>query len=88
MINEKELGKGPLLKDTIELLVEQQEKMCSTSVHFKMEDIFNKEGLTAVISIYKDVNPSNEILDKVYEYAEKNNPELAKYIEYLEREEL
>lgn len=88
MTNEKELSQGPLLKDTIELLVKQQDEFGSTSVHFKMEDIFNKEGLTAVISIYKDVNPSNEILDKVYEYAEKNDPELAKYIEYLEREEL
>ena len=77
-------GKESNLQSTVKLLIEQQNLTKAAAVHCRMDNVFNEEGRIVVISVYDNIKPSNEVLDTVFEYAEKNDEELASYISRLE----
>ncbi|MGC6589081.1 hypothetical protein ACPV3A_29570 [Paenibacillus sp. Dod16] len=54
--------------------------------HVTMENIENKEGLTAVISVYDNQKPAHLVLEELYQWAEKNNEEVKHLIEKMEQD--
>ncbi|GAK03290.1 hypothetical protein JCM19037_1603 [Geomicrobium sp. JCM 19037] len=41
--------------------------------HIEFGEIFGDKDATAVISVYIDQNPSNKVLDELYEWAEETD---------------
>ena len=53
-------------------LYEQTKAFGAGQGHIKMRQIFKDSQATAVVSVYIDENPSNEVLDELVSWAEDN----------------
>lgn len=57
----------------IEHLVESMKLTQATSAHATFKAINSQENMTAVISVYKETQPSNMVLDKLVDWLEEND---------------
>lgn len=72
----------------IENLARQVQEFNAGEGHVEMGEVFGNPNLTAVISVYEGQNPSHKVLDRLYEWAEENNEEVAEKIRNLVSEPL
>jgi len=68
---------------TINSLIKQVQECNASESHIEYGGINGTTSLTAVISVYDGQNPSHKVLDRLYEWAEKNNQEVAERIQRL-----
>lgn len=72
--------------NTILHLADQVKEMNAADGHMCMNNIQHTSGITAVISVYNGIKPSHMVLDKLYEWAEKNDTDLKNRIEKMEKD--
>lgn len=70
--------------NTIFNLADQIKKLNAADGHMTLNNIRHTKGVTAVISVYDGIKPSHKVLEELYEWAEKNDPDLKERIEKLE----
>jgi hypothetical protein len=75
-------------KSIIESLAKQVQEINAGEAHMEFGGVLGNPNLTAVISVYDRQNPSNKVLDRVYEWAEDNNQQVVELIEALSKAKL
>jgi hypothetical protein len=60
------------MNETIKQLYEQVISMSAGEGHVTLGELYNDPKATAVISVYHDQRPANEVLEDLYVWAEEN----------------
>lgn len=76
------------LKTIVENLAKQTKKFNAGEAHVELGGILNNPDLTAVISVYNGQNPAHKVLERIFDWAEENNEEIAEMIRKLSNEPL
>lgn len=73
-------------ESTIKRLAEQLTKNKGTDIHFRAENIFETQNLTAVISVYDNIKPADKVLAELIAWSEEHQPETAMKIKELKKD--